>query len=90
MLLVHLLKWHLQRSRRSRAWHATIVTQRQEIEDLLEQSPSLRPKLASALNKNYARAVQRARAETGLGRGRFSSDCPFTFDQILDPEFLPR
>ena len=40
-LLTHLLKWQYQPSRRQtgHSWQSTIRTQRQEIADLLEQSP---------------------------------------------------
>lgn len=35
------------------------------------------------------KAVQPAIAETGLLESRFPAECPFTVEQILDPEFLP-
>jgi hypothetical protein len=44
-LLQHLLKWHYQPELRSRSWCATIHTQRQEIEELLADNPSLRARL---------------------------------------------
>jgi hypothetical protein len=31
-----------------------------------------------------------AMARTTIDRERFPAECPFTVDQILDPEFLPR
>ncbi len=89
VLLVHLLKWTLQRDRRSRSWRATIVTQRQEIEALLRQSPSLRPRIASELAANYAGAVKRAAADAGLAAERFPRQCAFTVEQLLDEDFLP-
>jgi hypothetical protein len=51
------------------------------------QSPGLR--LRSGLPDNYAQAVRRANAETGLTSARFPGECPYTMQQILDPEFLP-
>jgi hypothetical protein len=89
VLLIHLLKWQLQPEKRSRSWNTTIVAQRIEIEDDLEQSPSLKGKLDRGLPDNYAKAVRRAISETGLAREQFPSACPFTLEQILDPEFLP-
>jgi hypothetical protein len=88
-LLVHLLKWRHQPKKRSRSWRATIVTQRQEIAELLQQSPSLRPKLADALAGIYDAAVARVVAETTLAASIFAPHCPFTLDQILDPTLLP-
>lgn len=72
-----------------RMWQSSIVTERLDIEALLEQSPSLRPKVASGLGRNYAGAVKRAVAETGLAKNRFPSQCPFAPDQILNDDFLP-
>jgi len=89
VLLLHLLKWQNQPDGRSPSWQATIVTQRIEIEALLRQSPSLRPKLTSELVQNYANAVKRAVPETGLRTEDFPVGCPFTIEQILDEEFLP-
>ena len=53
------------------------------------QSPSLRPELESGLADNYARAVKRAAAETGLSGDRFPAACPYRVDQVLDEDFLP-
>ena len=89
VLLLHLLKWQNQPDGRSPSWQATIVTQRIEIEALLRQSPSLRPKLTSEFVQNYANAVKRAVPETGLRKEDFPVGCPFTIEQILDEEFLP-
>jgi hypothetical protein len=89
VLLIHLLKRHLQPEKRSRSWDSTIVSQRIEIEDDLKQSPSLRAKLRAEFKDNYEKAVRRAIVETGLARDRFPNECPFTLEQILDPEFLP-
>jgi hypothetical protein len=79
----------LQPAKRSRSWSSTIVTQRIEIEADLKQSPSLKRKVRSGLPDNYEGAVRRAAAETGLPPDLFPAECPFTVEQILDPEFLP-
>ena len=89
VLLAHLLKWQLQPDKRSPSWQTTIVTQRLEIEALLGQSPSLRPKLSSELAKNYSGAVKRTMPESRLSKDEFPRQCPFTVAQILDEDFLP-
>jgi hypothetical protein len=89
VLVAHLLKWQLQPAKRSRSWNSTIVTQRIEIEDDLKQSPSLKRRIRGGLADNYAKAVRRAIAEAELSPDLFPPDCPFTVEQILDPEFLP-
>jgi hypothetical protein len=89
VLAGHLLKWRFQPAKRSQSWISTIVTQRVEIENDLKQSPSLKRKVGGALPDNYAKAVRLAMAQTGLPKGHFPAECPFTVEQILDPEFLP-
>ncbi len=89
VLLTHLLEWRFPRARRSRSWEATIFTQREEIAALLDESPSLRPRLDAVLAATYAAAVRLAALETGLVRRTFPQHCPFTVDQILDVDFLP-
>ena len=49
VLLAHLLKWQFQPAKRSRSWKNTILTQRIDIHELLEESPSLRHDLAEKL-----------------------------------------
>jgi len=56
---------------------------------LLEQSPSLRRKLARGLGDNYSRAVKRAAAEMSLGVEHFPRVCPYGVEQMLDEDFLP-
>jgi hypothetical protein len=89
VLLAHLLKWKLQPRQQSNSWRATIVAQRREIAAVLKDSPSLRARLDSARKSNYAGAVERAAAETGLARKMFPAECPFSNDEILDLRFLP-
>jgi hypothetical protein len=89
VLLAHLLKWQLQPARQSRSWKATIVAQRAEIDDLLRDSPSLRSRVGSELERNYGVAVARAAAETGAARDRFPTRCPWSARQLLDPRFHP-
>jgi hypothetical protein len=65
-LLQHLLKWHYQPEHRSRSWRSTIRTERREIEELLEASPSLRPTLDAVVARAYRQAREDAMEETGL------------------------
>ena len=80
-LLQHLLKWQFQPELRSRSWRATIRTQRQEIEDLLADNPSLRPKLSEFLAAAYPRALAATLDETGLLN--LPQTSPFTIEQTL-------
>lgn len=49
VLLGHLLKWRFQPDMRSRSRTATIREQRQQIQDLLDDNPSLKPYLQEAI-----------------------------------------
>lgn len=89
VLLVHLLKWRHQPKKRSPSWRSAIVTQRQEIADLLQQSPSLRRKLSASLAAIYSAAVERVVTQSRLDESILDPQCPFTLNQILDPTFLP-
>ena len=89
VLTMHLLKWRYQPGYRSPSWSGTISEQREQIADLLEESPSLNPALAQNLTKIYRRAVNKAMRDTGLPEATFPADCPFTPEQILEKDFLP-
>ena len=89
VLTMHLLKWRYQPGYRSRSWSGTISEQREQITELLEESPSLKPVLARDLTKIYRLAINKALGETGLPEATFPANCPFTPEQILAPDFLP-
>lgn len=90
VLVMHLLKWRFQPNNRSPSWAATIRGQRDEIEELLADSPSLRPIVHDALSTVYARARRKAVGDKGLPETTFPVECPFTPEQILAEDFLPQ
>lgn len=89
VLLAHLLKWQFQPARRSRSWKNTILTQRIDIHELLEESPSLRHDLAEKLESAYEKAKLSAEVETGIEARHFPAACPFSVEQLLDNAFFP-
>lgn len=89
VLIVHLLKWEKQPDQRSRSWMATIRDQRYEILQLLKDSPSLKPFPGEVFEDEYPRAREKAAEETTVFLRLFPETCPYTIEQILDPEFLP-
>jgi DNA-binding transcriptional regulator YdaS (Cro superfamily) len=89
VLLVHLLKWRHQPTQRSGGWASTIIEQRARLLKRLQESPSLRGYPGQALDEEYAIARDKAAAETGLRAATFPKTCPYTIDQVLDPDFLP-
>jgi hypothetical protein len=67
----------------------TTALQRAELADVFEQSPSLERHGRGALAKIYQRAVRFAANEARLSVEAFPSECPYSFDQIMDEGFLP-
>jgi len=90
VLLTHLLKWQFQPTERSNRWMATLIEQRTEISEVVRRSPSLKHHPAQALGgRTYEIAMLRASGETGLPKSAFPETCPYSIEQILDPDFLP-
>jgi hypothetical protein len=91
-LLAHLLVGQLQPAKHAHWRLAPVTEERIWLDGLLEQSPSLKMILGNELPVYYAGAVRlaMAMARTAPGREQFPIECPFTVDQILDPDFLPR
>lgn len=89
VLLLHLLKWRHQPSLRGNSWRLTIVEQRQQVRDHLNDNPSLRSHLPDALRSAYRSARNHAAIETGLGLAVFPADCPYPFDDAMREDFWP-
>ena len=92
VILMHLLKWQYQPKKRSTSWKVSIMAQRDEIESVLADSPSLRRRLPELLTEAYESARELAIFEMGLNKWDTSippERNPFTLDQVLDEDFLP-
>jgi hypothetical protein len=79
-----MLKWQAQLKRRFRSWAATMAAQRDQIEALLEENPSLRQHLDEIARSAYPRAVRLAAIETGLPRRNFPPDLPYAATDVLN------
>ena len=89
VLLAHLLKWAYQPDARSNSWRASILEARTEIRGELDESPSLRRYPGEVLAQQYEVARLSAAGDSGLGVDTFPATCPFTIEEVLDPEFWP-
>jgi len=89
-LLAHLLVGQLQPAKHPHWRLGAVTEERIWLDGLVEHSPSLKIRLANELPVIYAEAVRlaMAMARTAIDRERFPAECPFTVEQILDPEFL--
>ena len=89
ILLQHLLKWQFQPGRHSTSWRLSIENTRLQLEDHLNDNPSLKSQLSEAVRSAYRRAVNEAVAETGFPRTAFPTECPYNYDQAMAPDFWP-
>jgi hypothetical protein len=89
ILLMHLLKYQYQPSKRSSSWRSTIVEHRRRILRALKSSPSLQPYLREIFPECYEEARVDAATETQLPMDSFPAKCPFTMEEVLNPKFLP-
>ncbi len=89
VLLMHLLKWKYQSEFKGKSWFLTIVQQRSDIQDLLEDNPSLKHFLPAIFSKAYKKAIIIASAETGIKKSAFPADSEWTIEQVLNEEFFP-
>ena len=89
ILLQHLLKWEHQPERRKTGWRASILDARDQLNEQIEASPSLKAYPAAILPRQYELARLRASDETGLPMDRFPPDCPYSLADILNDAFFP-
>jgi hypothetical protein len=89
VLIAHLLKWQFQAERRGSSWERTIKEQRKSLAFHIKQVPSLKTKLADSEWQDavWADAVILAIKETGIAN--FPETCPWTFEHILDSDWMP-
>ena len=83
-MIVHLLKQKYQPERATRSWGNSIVHQASEIDEVLEESPSLRREVEDRMVRAYTRARRAAAQQTGLPIETF----PSRFPKIFRPPFI--
>jgi hypothetical protein len=89
VLLTDLLKWQYQPGHRGTSREGTIATQRRALLRHLADNPSLKHKLREAVDDGYLDARDMSAAETGLAEQTFPRQCPWSFEQIMAPDFWP-
>jgi hypothetical protein len=85
-LMLHLLKWQYQPKRRTHSWKNSILSQREELEDILG-SKSLANHAVERLADVYAKAVKRAIREARLEQSVFPEECPYSLEYLLGEDF---
>jgi hypothetical protein len=87
---MHLLKWLYQPNFQGKSWELTIREQRAKSIRHLKENPSLKgQQLAEIFVFAYEDARMWAARETGLSLDTFPDSCPWTFEQVIEPEFFP-
>ena len=82
-IMTHLLKQRYQPQRATRSGADSIRDGREQIEDFLDQSPSLRRLLPDLMTRNYPRAVAQAASQTRVPVDRFPERPPFDLAEVL-------
>ena len=89
VLLLHLLKWQYQPTLRGNSWRLSIENTRYELEEHLDDNPSLKSQLDQVMRSAYRRARNEASVETTLPVDTFPPLCPYTYDQAMNADFWP-
>ena len=89
VILIHLLKWQFQPEGRNAGWAGSLLEQRDQLNETLSDSPSLRPYPQSVLKRQYRIARLKAAGETGLPVESFPLENPYSVSEVLDESFLP-
>ncbi|GBF81495.1 hypothetical protein AsFPU1_2909 [Aphanothece sacrum FPU1] len=74
--------------KKTNSWQYSIIKHRRRLERQLEDSPSLRTYLTIRFNYCYEYARKEAAAETELNLNIFPKICPFTLENVLNPDYL--
>ena len=88
VLLLHLLKYKYQPSKRSNSWKASIREHRRRLRKALQDSPSLKGYCEEVFAECYEDARQQASDETGLSLDKFPVKSPFTVSEVLNEKYL--
>ena len=87
IIILHLLKWRYQPERRGTSWRLSIRNGRQEIDWIVNDSPSFRRQLSELIESVYPMARENAADETGLALDVFPEQCPFTVEQVIGDDW---
>ena len=88
-VLIHLLKWKYQPSKRTNSWQYSIAEHSTRLNKAFMKSPSLKRYFDEVLVSCYKTARMLASKQTGLSVTTFPINLPFTKENILDPDYLP-
>lgn len=90
-LLTHLLKWQYQPQKQEygHSWENSIRAHRKQAKDMMEKYPSLEAKVVDDWGDTFESAIEYAVIDTDMAKADFPNICPWTFDQIMEEDWLP-
>ena len=83
VMLMHLLKQHVQPERETASWQKTISAQASDLFGVVNDSPSLRRRLPEFVALEYPRVRRKASLETRLSLKRFPEIMPAEIEHRL-------
>lgn len=92
VILEHLLKlmfWESEKLQNARGWRNTVIEQRNQVDLILEDSPSLKPWLVEVFAESYAKARQQTLQKYDLPGDLFPTQPPFSLEDVLNADWLP-
>jgi hypothetical protein len=78
-----------KRPHEGQSWRNTLAEQRRELQELFEDSPSMRGFAEHVLPSAYVNARQDVERKSGKSLGLPDDVCPWSLDQVLSLDFLP-
>ena len=88
-LLMHLLKWQFQPALQGKSWKVTLREQRRAVRRIVRDNPSLKSILSQSLADSYEDSQVFIRKETPIDLKLLPTECPYTFEQMMNDEFYP-
>jgi len=87
-LIISLIRWDVQPGLQCGRLIDLIGIQRLDVQEILDDCPSLMEEMDEILERAYKEAYHGAVAITGFDEKNFSKVCPYTLHQILDAEII--
>lgn len=86
IILMHMLKLKYQPDKvyYFNSWTSSISNSKRELKLIIEDSPSLKNHLKECFVKTYQEAVNEASKETGLKKGSFPKECPWSLEEVTE------
>lgn len=83
IILIHLIKRHVQADRSGKSWDDSIINSRVQIETIIGKNPSLRSYPRQVFSKCYTRALKIASKQMSSEVRCFPSGCLWSIEEVL-------